>query len=383
MNTVFINSLNIISPLGNTAAENYVSVVNGISGVQQHLRSDISDQSFWASLINDKIIDAVISGNDTDNFSRYEKLIIASVSDALEKSDINSGDEDTIFIFSTTKGNITLLEKELDQHGVADKVNLMQSAEKISKYFNNNNTPFVISNACISGVVALLYAQRLLDEGRYKNAVVTGADCINRFIYSGFNSFQALSSGNCRPFSDSRDGINLGEAAATVVLSVEKKSDNKYALCVLNGAITNDSNHISGPSRTGEELAVAIEKAIRLSGADKNDIGFISAHGTATSFNDEMEAKAINLAGLEKVPVNSLKGFFGHTLGAAGLVESVIGILALEAGEIIPTSGYTYPCVKPEINVSDSVIKNPGMKYFLKTASGFGGCNAALIFSKS
>jgi 3-oxoacyl-[acyl-carrier-protein] synthase-1 len=297
----------------------------------------------------------------------------------LLQTEIDPDTPDTLFVFSTTKGNIALL----DETENPDDISLAVSAEKIAQHYNNKNKPVVISNACISGVVALIYAKRLLEAGTYKNIVVTGADCISKFIHSGFQSFMALSEGACKPFSASRDGINLGEAAATVILTTTNQSNISNRIKLLGGSVTNDANHISGPSRTGEELSCAIKKAMELSQITPEDLGFISAHGTATLFNDEMEAKAFNLSGMRDVPVNSLKGYFGHTLGAAGLVESVISMIGLQKGEIIPTKGFADPVVQPEIEIASDLIQDREMNYCLKTASGFGGCNAALVFSKS
>ncbi len=150
---------------------------------------------------------------------------------------------------------------------------------------------------------------------------------------------------------------------------------------VLSGAVSNDANHISAPSRTGEELCQAINQSLADAGLSANDIDFVSAHGTATSYNDEMEAKAIDLAGLSNVPTNSLKGFYGHTLGAAGLIESVISMQSLKESIILPTPGHRPLGVSSPINIVTGLLQHP-VKTFLKTASGFGGCNGAVIFSK-
>ena len=164
----------------------------------------------------------------------------------------------------------------------------------------------------------MITGMRLIQSGQYDHAVIAGADVISKFVLSGFQSFQAVSQGLCKPFDADRDGINLGEGAATVILSADKPTGE--AIELVSGAISNDANHISGPSRTGEELYYAINKAMDAAGLKPQDIDFISAHGTATVYNDEMEAKAVTLAGLQHVPLNSLKGFYGHTLGASGLI---------------------------------------------------------------
>ena len=219
---------------------------------------------------------------------------------------------------------------------------------------------------------------RLIQAGLYDTLVITGADLITSFIYSGFRSFQAISQNPCKPFDASRDGISLGEAAATVVLSANKTPG---AILLSGGSVSNDANHISGPSRTGEELWLAIRRAMEQSGTKSTDIDFISAHGTATRYNDEMEAKAIHLALMEKIPVNSLKGYYGHTLGAAGILESIITIHSMKENIIFPTLGFSTPGTEMPVNVVSKLAKSD-VHISLKTASGFGGCNAALIMIK-
>src|SRR5678815_4436297 len=143
---------------------------------------------------------------------------------------------------------------------IRDRISLAGSAEQIAAFFKHPNQPVVISNACISGTSALLFARRMILSGRYDHAIVSGADLITRFVLAGFESFLALSPEPCRPFDRRRKGINLGEAAATVVLT--KKEAAPGDIAISGGAVSNDANHISGPSRTGEELAIAIRKAL-------------------------------------------------------------------------------------------------------------------------
>jgi 3-oxoacyl-[acyl-carrier-protein] synthase-1 len=220
---------------------------------------------------------------------------------------------------------------------------------------------------------------RLLRSGEYEHAVVAGADVISKFIMSGFQSFQALSPTQCKPFDQSHDGLNLGEGAATIILS----TNEKYAqnIKVKGGSVSNDANHISGPSRTGQELAGAIKLAMQDADLSPSAIGFIAAHGTATVYNDEMEANAISISGLQEVPLNSLKGYYGHTLGAAGLIESIISLQSLKQNLVLPTIGFKEPASADKINVLADA-KRIKANNFLKTASGFGGCNAAIIFGK-
>jgi 3-oxoacyl-[acyl-carrier-protein] synthase-1 len=225
----------------------------------------------------------------------------------------------------------------------------------------------------------MITGMRLIRSGLFDNAVVTGADVISRFILSGFDSFQALSPGHCKPFDRDRDGINLGEGAATVVLS--SRAEYSKGLVLKGGSVSNDANHISGPSRTGRELCQTIENSLLDAGADKNEIGFISTHGTATVYNDEMEAKAITHAGLNHVPVNSLKGYYGHTLGAAGLIESIVTLQSIRESVILPSRGFGQNGVTTELNIATTLLSTP-LTTCLKTASGFGGCNAAVVLGK-
>ena len=377
MRDVFIAADNIISPLGITTEANFTALLKEESGVQEQFVPAICDEKFYASLLNN---DEFIAGNDLSSFTRFEQLLIASIKTALETTTISLTDERTILIISSTKGNISLIEDNEVTPAIKNRVALHTSAKLIGEYFSCVHAPLVISNACISGLVALLTGMRLIQSGRYDHAVVAGADLITKFILSGFQSFQAISSGRCKPFDAARNGINLGEGAATIVLSATNKATSNIRLS--GGSVSNDANHISGPSRTGEELYQAISKSMHQAGLQASNIGFISAHGTATVYNDEMETLALSLADLNHVPVNSLKGYYGHTLGAAGLIESVVAIQSLVKNIVLPSHGFQQTGVSKPLNVATTVQHTP-IQHCLKTASGFGGCNAALIFSKT
>nr|AUN35641.1 3-oxoacyl-[acyl-carrier-protein] synthase KASII [uncultured bacterium] len=373
MREVFVVSDNIFSPIGFTTSENLANLKNNISGVKQHKDDSMCSLPFYASLFDKKNFPGPASGN-----TKFEQILIDSISDALKNSDVKADDPKTILIISSTKGNISLLETGTYNAATQNRIALHTSAKNIAAHFKFVHTPVIVSNACISGILAMLIGMRLIQSGQYENAVIAGADTITKFILSGFQSFQAISQQPCRPFDAARDGINLGEAAATVILS----SNNENAgIKISGGSTSNDANHISGPSRTGEELYIAIKKAMKEAGLTEKDIDFISAHGTATLYNDEMEAKAITLANMQAVPVNSLKGFYGHTLGAAGIIESIIAIHSLKEDIVFPTMGFDNIGVSVPLNLSNK-LKQTSLKNVLKTASGFGGCNAAIIMSK-
>ncbi len=373
---VFVVADNVLSPLGKTTAENFSKLKQNISGVKQQQDKAISPQPFYASLFDKG---AAFIDIDQHKYTKFEQLLIASISDALQNGDVNAKDKKTVLIISSTKGNISLLETEKNNHDLQKRIALSTSSKLVAEYFGFVNQPIIISNACISGVLGIITGMRLLRSEQYETAVIAGADVISSFILSGFQSFQALSPQGCKPFDQSHDGLNLGEGAGTIILSTNKK----YAenIKVKGGSVSNDANHISGPSRTGAELAYAIKQSLQDAALSPGDIDFISAHGTATVYNDEMEAKAIGLCGLQSVPLNSLKGYYGHTLGAAGLIESIISVQSLKAGLVLPTMGFKEIAANCPVNVTASLMPVKA-NHFLKTASGFGGCNAAVVFGK-
>lgn len=375
MTDVFIISDNIFSPLGITSVENFEQLKRSVSAVKKQDDVAMSELPFYAALFDKQ--DSHL--NNQSKYTKFENLLIGSIGDALQNSGILPDDKKTVLIISSTKGNISLLESETYNKDLNKKISLSSSAKLVADHFHFANPPLVISNACISGVLAILTGLRLIRSGQYENAVIAGADEISKFVLSGFQSFQAISDGPCKPFDADRTGINLGEGAGTIILSSKKKYTQ--GIKISGGSVSNDANHISGPSRTGEQLNYAITNALKDADLSPADIHFISAHGTATMYNDEMEARAITLADMQSAPVNSLKGYYGHTLGAAGLIESIVSVHSMKEGLVLPTMGFQHMGVTQPVNICTTLYKTP-VQNCLKTASGFGGCNAAVIFSK-
>ena len=377
MRDIFVVSDNIYSPIGSSTAENFLQLTKNISGIRKWDVPSIAVEPIYASLLP-RDLDP-LPAEDKRNFTRFEQLLIASLKSSMEICDIQADDPKTILIISTTKGNINMLETEKMTEALKERMALHYSARLVGDYFHCKNEPIIVSQACISGLLAIITGARLLQSGVYDHALIVGADLITKFIWSGFQSFQAISPEPCMPFDAGRKGISLGEGSASIILSASREKANR-SIRIRGGSVSNDANHISGPSRTGQELYLAIKKSMAESKISSNEIDFISAHGTATIYNDEMEANAINLAGLQSVPVNSLKGFYGHTLGAAGLIESIVSIQSLKEGIMIPTKGFLKPGTTKPIRVSNQP-ENGKFKNCLKTASGFGGCNAAILIS--
>ena len=344
---VYIAADNITSPLGSTTQQNYDAVRSGATAIRQINDTRLSPVPFYAAMFADGAL------NTNPAYTRFENLCIASVTNALANTSINVTSPDTLFILSTTKGNIELIEQGEVNEEVQQRVSLFNTAVRIAGHFGSSAKPLVLSNACISGVLAIVTAKRLMQQGLYKHVVIIGADVLSRFIITGFQSLNAMSANPCKPFDNTRDGINLGECAATVILTTD--SSLSKGVEVNGGSSTNDANHISGPSRSGAELDYAASTAMQQSGVGAEAFSFVSAHGTATVFNDEMEAKAFNLAGGAAVPVHSLKPHFGHTLGAAGVLESVLSYTSLLQHEVLPSANYTESGVSQPVNVSNGL----------------------------
>lgn len=363
---VYIVSDAVISTLGVTSKENYTKLREGHSGIARVEDNRYGPLPFFGSVLNDLTASA--------QYTRFEHLAIEAGREAL-KGYTPEGAR-TILILSTTKGNIELLAERADDA----RLSLHATAARIARALRYQHIQ-VVSNACISGVLAIITAQRLLAAGVYDDAIVIGAEVLSSFIVSGFRSLQALSEHPCKPFDIDRTGISLGEAAGAMVLTTRSDLFPSDGIAVLGAGVSNDANHISGPSRTGHELALAVGHALKAAALTPKDIDMVSAHGTATRYNDEMEAKAFALAGLSETPLNSLKGYYGHTLGAAGVIESVITRHGLCHEEVLATKGFNTLGVSVPVNVSHQCIYKRQQR-ILKTASGFGGCNAAVVLAR-
>ncbi|MBQ4821340.1 beta-ketoacyl synthase N-terminal-like domain-containing protein [Aquimarina sp. MMG016] len=376
MKKAYLVADNIISPLGFSTEANLENLRANNTGINRVDNKTIYEEPFYGAVINNDLLSSsleIVSNNV--EYSKLEKMMLLSISKLLSENpslDIKKSG----IIISTTKGNINALCSNSET-----KAYLGSIAETIKDYFDLDSEPIVLSNACISGGLALAIAKRMIQTGEYEDMIVVGGDLLSEFTLSGFFSFQAVSPAPCKPFCKNRTGISLGEAAAVAWLSSNPKNVKGKAIQITGDASANDANHISGPSRTGEGLFISISKALKEAGINNTQIDFITAHGTATPFNDEMEAIAFNRAGLQNVPVNSLKGYYGHTLGASALIESIIARHCLMNDEIFASLGFEELGVSQPINI---IKKNESksLRRVLKTASGFGGCNVALVIEK-
>ena len=367
---ISVLSTNITSPLGFTTEQNYRAVRSGVSALKRYEGLWGLPEPFTASLFSEEQ-NAELA---LDGYTRFESLAIHSVREALSHlspvtchlspitchlSPVTS--PKVVLILSTTKGNIGGSPSE--------------AAGRIGAAIGLTTTPIVVCNACVSGLSAQLLADHLLSAGFYDYAIVVGAEVQSKFIVSGFQSLKAVSDEPCRPFDIERNGLNPGEAAATIIF---EKAPGGWFLA--NGATCNDAFHISSPSPQANGLTAAIETVME--GQDKSQLASICVHGTATLYNDQMESKAIQRAGLSDVPLSALKGYYGHTMGAAGVLETILTMCATDDGIVLPSKGFTELGVSGDVRISNEP-QETDKTAFLKIMSGFGGCNVAALYAKT
>lgn len=382
---VFISASAMVTSLGEGVERNFSALLRGEVGVSRVVNPRVSQFPVTAGIIPDFVYDALYERYDRQRTLTLTELIaVHCISSVLG----NRSADGIGLVIASAKGNISLLEghsaewtefREETCEVVGSSLLLGPMARRIASRFGiNADDTFVVSNACISGITAVAVARRLILSGLYKEMVVVGVDTQNRFITSGFASFKSLSDDVCRPYDESRCGLNLGEACGAMLLTTEGEG-----VCISGAALTDDANHISGPSRTGDGLYFAMRKAMSEAGVDNVDM--LQMHGTATAYNDEMESKACSLAGLQNVPVQSLKPYFGHTMGASGVIETIIAAEELRNRVLVGTPGFETLGVPMPLNISRSNVELPSGKPLraLKTASGFGGTNAALLLEYS
>lgn len=369
---VYIVSDSVVTPLGDTTEKNMQQLYSKESAVQAYVHTQMG------TVYQSKFPDSSIfkTKNNSTSYTKIEQLFIFSIEQALSKLSFSMDSANILFVFASTKGNITHLnDSNFDQ----DRLRIGVMAKHIAAYFKNTNNSIVVSNACISGLQAIQYACQALRTEKYTHVIVTGADSVSEFVTSGFYSFQALSPFPCKPFDKDRAGVSLGEGCGTLILSGKPESDKNIE--ILSVVSSNDANHLSGPSRTGEGLTSAIAGAMKEAGVKAPDIDVISAHGTATLYNDEMEALAFQTTGLTSVPVYSVKGNIGHTLGAAGIIEVIYLSNSMKDDQLIPSFGFSELGTSVELKVITNSIPKK-ISIGLKTASGFGGGNTAIILKK-
>ena len=294
--------------------------------------------------------------------------------------------KDSFLITATTKSGIDNLEKICRKEFVHQEDVLLSSVGKrLASKLGLTTNGINISAACASSTIALGRGAALIESGRTDTVLICCLDILSEFVFSGFSSLKALSPKPCQPYDKDRKGLSLGEGAAVLLLMSEKRAKeiNRDPLGRLLGwGAANDAAHITAPHREGLGLIEAINRCLIKAGLDKNRVAAVSGHGTGTVYNDMMELTAIKSVFKDtSVPLYSIKGAIGHTLGATGGIEVIVGLKALKEQVVPPTIGLVNPEKDAIGKVSPEPVPISG-DFLLTMNSGFGGINGALLLGK-
>ena len=394
---IAVTGMGIISSIGNTVEENFQSLKSlkpGISRIKK-IKTVHRDaiKVGEIDLTNDELIEFLDLPKD-NNYSRTALLGEVAAVEAIKNaniSDINS--YKTGLISSTSVGGMDMTEKHyysqfketknrkyIESHPAGDSTNKIANRLGISDFVTT------ISTACSSSANAIMLGARMIRSGKLDRVVVGGADCLSKFTINGFKTLMILSETDCKPFDENRTGLNLGEAAAYLVLESDRivEQENKQVLAYVSGyANTNDAFHQTASSENGEGAFLAMTQALKEANLVPENIDYINAHGTATPNNDLSESRAIIRVFGDSLPyLSSTKAYTGHTLAAAAAIEAVYSILALRNGVVLPNLNFQTPIAETSI-VPVTKVLNKKLQHVLSNSFGFGGNCSTIIFSKA
>ncbi len=394
---VAITGMGIISSIGNTLEENFQSLINQTPGISriENIKTNHKDHIMVGEIkISNSDLETLLGLPKDHSYSRTAMISQIAAKEAVKNAgikDINSCK--TGFISATSVGGMDLTEKyfyslleEDDNHRFIESHSAGNSSSKVAKSLGITGFVSTISTACSSAANSIMLGARMIKSGKLDRVIVGGSDCLSKFTVNGFKTLMILSETSCMPFDANRTGLNLGEAAAYLVLESDDcvKKDNKKVLGYVTGyANANDAFHQTASSKNGEGATLAMKKALKVADLSPKNIDYINAHGTATENNDASESVAIKRIFGDNVPdVSSTKAYTGHTLAAAAAVEAVFSVLAIQNNLVFPNLNFKTPI--PETNIiPETELKEKELQHILSNSFGFGGNCSTLIFSKS
>ncbi|WP_339610664.1 beta-ketoacyl-[acyl-carrier-protein] synthase family protein [uncultured Planktosalinus sp.] len=396
-NKVAITGMGIISSIGNNVEENFHALIHGATGISKtdYLKTIHKDTlKFGEIKLSNQELESKLGLPTNHRFPRTSLLGAYAAAQAVESAGIKIINEvPTGLISSTSVGGMDKTEEYFYEYFENEAIRRFilshdagETSHQIAEYLGIKGFVTTISTACSSAANAIMMGARLIKAGKLERVIVGGADALSIFTINGFNSLMILTDDVNTPFDDNRKGLNLGEAAAYIVLESESqvKNNNKKVLAYLSGyGNANDAFHQTASSENGEGATLAMKKAFEVSGLELTDIDYINAHGTATPNNDLSEGRAIQNVFGKNVPVfSSTKPFTGHTLAAAASVEAVYSILALKHDMVFPNKNFKTPMKEFDLIPQTSLLEKP-VHHVLSNSFGFGGNCSTLIFSKS
>jgi 3-oxoacyl-[acyl-carrier-protein] synthase II len=393
---VYITGLGMISAIGNNVPESFLSLSQSKTGIGRinHLTTRYKDEFLAGEikLSNADLADLVKDNNPALNRNSYIAMLAAK--EAVINSGIDTNDGLRTGVISSTTvagmGKTELYYKELfekDDHlDVLDTHDCGDSTERIADYLGNVDYVTTISTACSSAANAIMLGCRMIKHGQLDRVVVGGVDALSKFTFNGFNTLMILDREWCKPFDENRKGLNLGEAAAFLVIEGENALNlrkGKALAEVIGYANANDAYHQTASSPEGYGATLAITQALAMSGLAPSQIDYINMHGTGTPNNDLSESFATKAVFGNQVPrFSSTKAFTGHTLAAAASIEAVISVLSLQNSMIFPNLNFTTAIAETGLVPETTLISTP-LNTILSNSFGFGGNCSSLIFKKA
>ncbi|MEO8515619.1 MAG: beta-ketoacyl-[acyl-carrier-protein] synthase family protein [Flavobacterium sp.] len=394
---VAITGMGIISSIGNNVEENYHALVNGKTGISTIENLETIHKEVIKvgeiKLTNVQLAQRLGLSSD-NNFSRTAMLGTIAAQQAVENAGIqNINEYKTGLISATSVGGMDMTEKyyyEYFEDEVCRKYisshDAGDSSHKMAEYLGLKGLVTTVSTACSSAANAIMMGSRLIQSGQLDRVIVGGTDALAKFTINGFKTLMILSDTYNAPFDNNRKGLNLGEAAAFLVLESDElvQKENKKVLAYVSGyGNANDAFHQTASSENGEGAFLAMQKALKLANLKPSDIDYINAHGTATPNNDLSEGRAILRIFEENVPeFSSTKAFTGHTLAAAAAIEAVYSVLALQNNIIFPNLNFETPMEEFDL-LPQTTLKEKSINHVLSNSFGFGGNCSTVLFSKN
>ena len=395
-NKVAITGMGIISSIGTTVEENFQSLISkktGISDLENIQTRHASEIKVGEIKITNQQLQQILNLPEDNTFTRTGLLGAYAAKQAIENANItNINDVRSGLISSTSVGGMDFTEKHYKQYEnhpeyikYINSHNAGDSSNKIAEYLGLKGFVSTISTACSSAANAIMLGASMIENGYLDRVVVGGTDALSKFTINGFKTLMILSDSYNTPFDQNRKGLNLGEAAAYLVLESDEvvKQYNKNVLGYVVGyGNANDAYHQTASSENGEGAYLAMQQAFTIANISPEEVSYVNAHGTATPNNDLSEGRAL-LRVFNKVPkFSSTKAFTGHTLAAAAAIEAVYSILALQNNTIFPNLNFKTPMEEFQL-IPETEVVSAELNYVLSNSFGFGGNCSTLIFSKS
>jgi len=394
---IAITGMGIISSIGNSVEENIHALKNklpGISVIENIETNHKNNIKVGEIKLTNKELEEILQLPASNSYSRTAMLAEIAAKEAVKNAGITDINEcKTGFISATSVGGMDLTEKyfysqfeETKNRKYIDSHSAGDSSTKVANSLGITGFVSTISTACSSAANSIMLGARMIKAGKLDRVIVGGADCLSKFTINGFKTLMILSETNCQPFDADRTGLNLGEAAAFLVLESEEcvKTHNKKVLGYVSGyANANDAFHQTASSKDGEGATLAMKKALKVAGLSSEEIDYINAHGTATENNDASESVAIRrIFGNDLPAISSTKAYTGHTLAAAAAIEAVYSVLALQNNMVFPNLNFRTPIPETHI-VPETKVFSKKINHVLSNSFGFGGNCSTLVFSKS